>query len=54
MGAGWSRLRDAFGAELVIDAADLALAHAVGSVDEVVPLVERLLADPDQTLSARG
>ena len=54
VGEGWRRLRDAFGAELVIDAADLQLAHTVSTVDEVVPLVERLLADPDVTLSARG
>jgi uncharacterized protein (TIGR00730 family) len=54
VGAGWSRLLDAFARELVVDEADVALAHAVSSIHEVVPVIRRLLEHPDAQLSARG
>lgn len=54
VGERWRRLVDAFGAELLIGAADLALAHTVASVDDVVPMVRELLAHPDASLQARG
>lgn len=54
VGDGWGRLLHAFTEELVIDSADVALAHHVGSVDDVVAMVTGLLEHPDESLSARG
>jgi predicted Rossmann-fold nucleotide-binding protein len=54
VGAGWGRLVQAFTEDLVIDAADVALAHHVPSVDDVVTMVAGLLERPDESLSARG
>jgi predicted Rossmann-fold nucleotide-binding protein len=54
VGTGWRRLLDAFTAELVIDSADIGLAHSVSGVDDVAAQVRRLLEHPDAQLSARG
>jgi hypothetical protein len=54
VGERWQRLVEAFGRELVIDPADLALAHRVATVDDVVAIIQGLLQHPDEQLSARG
>jgi hypothetical protein len=54
VGDPWRRLVDAFGTELVVGPADLALAHTVATVDDVVPAVRALLSRPDAQLQARG
>ncbi len=54
VGDGWRRLVDAFGAELVVGPADLALAHTVATIDDVVPAVRGLLDRPDAQLRAHG
>ncbi len=54
VGDNWGRLVEGFARELVIDPADLALAHCVASVDDVVAVIGDLLDHPDQQLSARG
>jgi uncharacterized protein (TIGR00730 family) len=54
VGPGWGRLLEAFVADLVIDPADVALAHQVPAVEDVVAMVRSLLERPDQPLSARG
>jgi uncharacterized protein (TIGR00730 family) len=54
VGAGWRRLVEAFGAELVVDEKDLALPVVVDSVAEVVAAVRHLLDTPAEVLGARG
>ncbi|MFL6099201.1 MAG: LOG family protein [Actinomycetales bacterium] len=54
VGPGWARLLEAFGRELVVDAADLALARTAMAVDDVVRAVRDLLEQPSAPLSARG
>jgi uncharacterized protein (TIGR00730 family) len=54
VGAGWARLLEAFARELVVDPADLGLAHVARQVDDVVPVVRHLVDNPAPTLSARG
>jgi uncharacterized protein (TIGR00730 family) len=54
VGPGWARLLRAFGAELVVADADLALVQTAPSVDDVAPVVRRLLDHPIEPLSARG
>jgi uncharacterized protein (TIGR00730 family) len=54
VGPGWARLLGAFAQDLVVDPADLALAHAVADVDAVPEVIRRLLETPDAQLAARG
>jgi uncharacterized protein (TIGR00730 family) len=54
VGAGWARLLEAFGRELVVDASDLGLAHVADRVEDVVPVVRDLVDSPGPTLGARG
>lgn len=54
VGAGWLRLRSAFGAELVVDERDLGVPSWVTHVDEVVGAVRAILDVPPTVLGARG
>jgi uncharacterized protein (TIGR00730 family) len=54
VGAGWARLIEAFGRELVVDADDLGLVHVADRVDDAVPVVRHLVEHPGLHLSARG
>lgn len=54
VGPGWGRLLEAVRGELVVDERDLAVAVHVGSVDDVVPAIRRLLERPAPVIGARG
>lgn len=54
VGEAWDRLLGAFGAELVVDGADLGLVRRARTVEDVVPAVRALLDQPPAPLSARG
>jgi uncharacterized protein (TIGR00730 family) len=54
VGEDWRNVRDAVGAGLVVDDDDLALAHCVGTVDEVVEAVRTALSGPRDNRGPRG
>jgi uncharacterized protein (TIGR00730 family) len=54
VGEPWARVRDVIGSELVVDAADVALARCVDSVDGVVAAIHEALASDTETRGPRG
>ena len=54
VGEPWTRVRDVIGSELVVDAADVALARCVDSVEDVVGAIREALASNTGTRGARG
>jgi uncharacterized protein (TIGR00730 family) len=54
VGDSWRSVRDAVGAGLVVDGDDLALAHCVASVDDVVDAVRAALSGPRGNRGPRG
>jgi uncharacterized protein (TIGR00730 family) len=54
VGAGWRRVLETLGDELVIDDRDLGIAHLVDRVEDVPAVVHRLIAAPEGPLGARG
>jgi predicted Rossmann-fold nucleotide-binding protein len=54
VGDDWRRVRDAVGAGLVVDDADLGLARCVPTVDDVVAAIREALAGPRDNRGPRG
>jgi uncharacterized protein (TIGR00730 family) len=54
VGDDWRRVRDAVGAGLVVDDADLALARCVPTIDDVVAAIREALAGPRDNRGPRG
>jgi uncharacterized protein (TIGR00730 family) len=54
VGDAWADLLTAFGAGLVVDRDDLAIARWAATVDQVVPAVREALAGPERHGNARG
>ena len=53
-GRGLGRVRRAVGAGLVVDADDLALAHCVATVDDVVDAIKKALSAEKENRGPRG
>jgi uncharacterized protein (TIGR00730 family) len=54
VGAPWARVRDVIGSELVVDAADVALARCVDTVEGVVDAIHEVLTSETKSRGARG
>jgi uncharacterized protein (TIGR00730 family) len=54
VGDAWADLLAAFGADLVVDRDDLAIARWAATVEDVVPAVREALAGPQRHGTARG
>ncbi len=54
VGTVWTKLAAVFGRELVIDDSDLALAHQMHTIDDVVSAIHDLLNTPRHEGTARG